>query len=95
MRKELTEKEIESIVQETKEAYSFERYGLDAWIQSIKNLYALGHTKKMIVKILYHKVMRWAADSFAEVKMGVEQCDGNEILKYYNQYAKDGKISLK
>ena len=80
---------LKLIVLETKDAYSFNRYGETAWTESAKNLHNLGYSNKKIVEILRSKIMRWAADCYAnQDSENNDVCDGMEVVKYHNQYGK-------
>lgn len=91
-----TEKKIDEIMLNTCGAYSFDRYGPIAWRKSIENLGILGYTKKQTESILRSVGMRFAADSFGvyigDDDAGYELLDGTEIVKYHNQYARNGKL---
>ena len=47
----------------TQDAYSFDRYGAEAWMQAIRLLIEL-YTEEEVEWILRSKYMRWAADHF-------------------------------
>jgi len=54
---------IDDLVTQTMDAYSFGRYGHENWIESIKNMQAMGITPTAIKFVLNSKHMRWNADS--------------------------------
>jgi hypothetical protein len=84
MRKKLSDMEIQEIIFKTKTGYSYERYGAFGWINSIRNLWDLGYTKKQIEWIMLSKITRWAADSFMVGEYG--SADGTEVVQYHNKY---------
>lgn len=73
----------------TQDAYSFDRYGAEAWMQAIRLLIEL-YTEEEVEWILRSKYMRWAADHFhkwVEVEGdGYEVLDGSEIIKYRDKW---------
>lgn len=58
------------------DAYSFDRYGAEAWMNAIRLLIEL-YTEEEVEWILRSKYMRWAADRFGDAIL-----DGSEIIKY-------------
>lgn len=73
----------QDIYEETRNAYSHDRYGKVAWKNAITLLIAAGYTSEQVVEILCSKYMRWAADSFSQQVGEVEEvCDGTEIMQY-------------
>jgi hypothetical protein len=103
----LSEEKIDQLIIETRDAYSFDRFGQDAWRKSIENLSRLNYTYNQIKVILESKYMRWAGDEFAPTtkdKDGYEIEDwgnftGEEIAlfheKHHNQYAMSRMGKLK
>ncbi len=74
----------------TQDAYSFDRYGAEAWMNAIRLLIEL-YDEEDTEWILRSKYMRWAADRFhvwvpddpeAEDSEGHELLDGSEIIQY-------------
>lgn len=73
----------------TQDAYSFDRYGAEAWMNAIR-LLAPFYTEEEVEWILYSKYMRWAADRFGvwtgdpneDDPYGENVLDGSEIIKY-------------
>ena len=73
----------------TQDAYSFDRYGAEAWMQAIRLLIEL-YTEEEVEWILRSKYMRWAADRFGVWTGDPEEddpyvknvLDGSEIIKY-------------
>ena len=84
----LTKKEIEVLSEDTKDAYSYDRYGKEAWNKSIANLSKIGFSAEEIKWVLESKYMRWVADAFQEQNENNESKPliGNEIIKYNNRY---------
>ncbi len=75
----------------TQDAYSFDRYGAEAWMNAIRLLAEVGYDEEDIEWILYSKYMRWAADRFGVWSGDVDEdgedighmmLDGSEIIKY-------------
>jgi len=58
----MTKDEIHKLVDDTEDAYSFERYGKLNWADCINMLDATGFTAQNIEAILRSKWMRWAGD---------------------------------
>lgn len=74
----------------TQDAYSFDRYGAEAWMNAIRLLIEL-YDEEDTEWILRSKYMRWAADRFGkwipddpnnEDSDGVIALDGSEIIQY-------------
>ena len=85
----LTPSECMQMERDTADAYSFDRYGQDAWLQSIRELsWTLGYDPVQVEWILRSKYMRWAADSFVQrlADDEVERFTGKEIVMYHNKW---------
>ena len=73
----------------TQDAYSFDRYGAEAWMNAIRLLIEL-YDEEDTEWILRSKYMRWAADRFGVWTGDPEEddpyvknvLDGSEIIKY-------------
>lgn len=82
----------EQMLNQTRDAYSFDRYGEEAWRTAIVNLYAMGYNDEQVEWVLRSKYMRWAADHFAsrincdEEGDCDEVCDGSEIVLYRHKW---------
>ena len=75
------------------DAYSFDRYGAEAWMNAIR-LLAPFYTEEEVEWILRSKYMRWAADRFGDWSNPDEEdstkcLDGSEIIEYRDQYGID------
>ena len=68
------------IANKTRDAYSFHRYGENAWFKVARFLIAEGYTLEAVNEILRSKHMRWAADHSSGQKGGY-----NVFRKYYLQ----------
>lgn len=68
------------ITKNTRDAYSFERYGENAWFKCARFLLAEGYTVEAVIEVLRSKHMRWAGDRAATCKGGY-----NIFRKYYFQ----------
>ena len=83
-----------AMLERTRDAYSFDRYGERAWMNAIR-LLAPSCTEEEVEWILRSKYMRWAADRFGDWsgdpdKIETTKClDGSEIIKYRDQYGID------
>lgn len=82
----------------TQDAYSFYRYGAEAWMNAIRLLAGVGYTEEEVEWILRSKYMRWAADQFGMWLAELDDpddphsdniLDGSEIIKYRDQYGID------
>ena len=78
------------MLERTRDAYSFDRYGEEAWLNAI-SLLSLIYNEAEVEWILYSKYMRWAADRFGTWSGDVDEngedighmiLDGEEIIKY-------------
>ena len=58
------------IVDKTRTAYSFDRYGSEEWAKCVLFLHAQNYSLKAIEYILRSKHMRWASDQFGATKSG-------------------------
>ena len=74
----------------TQDAYSFDRYGAEAWMNAIRLLIEF-YTEEEVEWILRSKYMRWAADRFGVWSGDVDEdgedighmlLDGSEIIQY-------------
>lgn len=59
----LSKDKIQALVNETSDAYSYDRYGEQGWRACVKLLIRRGYTAREIEAILRSKWMRWAGDS--------------------------------
>lgn len=83
----------QALLERTRDAYSFDRYGATAWANAIRLLDAEGYTEDEIEWILCSKYMRWAADHFgvrshAELDDVIETLNGTEIILYGNKWSR-------
>lgn len=74
----------------TQDAYSFDSYGPEAWMNAIR-LLAPFYTEEEVEWILRSKYMRWAADEFGARKKNPDDetervLDGTEIIKYRDKW---------
>lgn len=77
-----------AMLERTRDAYSFNRYGEEAWMNAIRLLAPL-YTEDDVEWILRSKYMRWAADRFGDWSGDPDgdstKClDGSEIIKYHD-----------
>ena len=83
----VTEEELKELRISTSDAYSFHRYKRTAWNVAIRSLANFGYNKEQIECILRSKLMRWAADQFANVgPRGGESLSGREVGMYLEKY---------
>lgn len=66
------------ITKNTQDAYSFHRYGENAWFKCARFMLAEGYTVEAVIEVLRSKHMRWAGDRAATCKGGY-----NIFRKYY------------
>ena len=82
--------DAQAMMERTRDAYSFDHYGEEAWLNAI-NLLSLIYNEAEVEWILFSKYMRWAADRFGKWVPDEPEdedsdqhmvLDGEEIIKY-------------
>jgi hypothetical protein len=72
----------QEICDSTQDAYSYDRYGKQAWLEAIKALLSIKYSESEVIWILRSKYVRWAADAFANQHDETDVCTGREIMEY-------------